>query len=227
MRLPVPMPSANPPASSPPWPPPEEAGPHRSGRAQPEDIRLRPARAADAAAIVALSAPFAADDLLIARTPAQIAAAIDEFQLAVAGETVLGCVGMAVRDTGLLVFNLCVSAAAQGAGIGGRLVEGAARIAPGLGCRDLFAVSRHSGAWFLQRGFSAVRRARIPVALLPALHPGRGSTVYRRALEPAPGSAPGARRPAARPPPQARTDPPVRPRHLGSAAARTRGAPRR
>ncbi|QIS19972.1 GNAT family N-acetyltransferase [Nocardia terpenica] len=154
------------------------AGPVPPGAA----IVLRRARSADVAAIAALSAPFAARDLLLTRSVDQIHSAVPDFVVAMAGRTLLGCAGFAAGGDGFLLYNLCVSERAQGAGIGTRLIEcGIRGRAPRGG--ELIAVSRHSGSWFLRRGFVEVPPWQVPQVWRPHLRPDRGSAVYRMPLD--------------------------------------------
>ncbi|MGW3091331.1 GNAT family N-acetyltransferase [Streptomyces sp. NPDC001108] len=143
-------------------------------------VRLRAARPADVPAIVALSRRYAAQDLLLHRTRDRIEAGVGEFLVAVDAEGLLGCVGLSRRPQGLLVYNLCVAAEAQGQGIGALLVDRADRIGAEQGCALLIAASKHSGAWFVRRGFIELTPRRAPCAGPGLAPPDRGSRLYVR-----------------------------------------------
>ncbi|WP_327327079.1 GNAT family N-acetyltransferase [Streptomyces sp. NBC_01210] len=146
----------------------------------PAAVSVRAARPADVPAIAELSARFAAEDLLLSRTPAQIAGRVGEFLAAVNEVRLMGCVGLSRRRRGLLLYNLCVAPDAQGQGIGALLVDHAGRVGAALGCRLLVAVSKHSGHWFVQQGFTELTARQMPAGWAHAFPPGRGSRLYVR-----------------------------------------------
>ncbi|MFF7994640.1 GNAT family N-acetyltransferase [Kitasatospora xanthocidica] len=151
-------------------------------------VVVRPARPEDVPAIAGLSAAFAAEDLLVARTPDQLRDLLREFLAATSAGRLVGCVGLSQREHEVLLYNFCVVPDLHGLGIGGLLLDHAAAVASVLGCRSLVAASKHTGGWFLRHGFTEIgprHGLSDPAALLV---PGRGSRLYRR---PAPGRRPG------------------------------------
>lgn len=155
----------------------------------PEDIVVRPALPSEVPSLARLSAPFVADDLLVARTVAQFRSRIGEYVTAVRGGRVVGCAGLTRTGEDLLLYNLCVAADLQGHGIGGRLLEQAEAFALLGGCRFLLAASKYSGRWFACHGFTEVEPHDLPDAWADLLPRGRGSHLYRRAVD-QPRSAP-------------------------------------
>jgi len=148
----------------------------------PEDVVVRPALPGDAPYLARLSAPFVADDLLVARTTAQFRGRIGDYLAAVRGVRVVGCVGLTRAGEDLLLYNLCVASDLQGHGIGGRLLEEAEAFAARGGRRFLLAASKYSGRWFARHGFTEVEPRRMPEAWAGLLPRGRGSRLYRRAV---------------------------------------------
>ena len=95
------------------------------------EISIRPAQAADAASMSALIEQFAAQNLMLPRSAAQILRALPEFLVAVettaasdgAGERVVGCGSLAALAADLAeVRSLAVDASQHGNGLGGLLV---------------------------------------------------------------------------------------------------------
>lgn len=148
----------------------------------PEEIVVRPARPGDVPSLARLSAPFVADDLLVARTVTQFHSRIGDYLTAVRGVRVVGCAGLTRTGNDLLLYNLCVAADLHGHGIGGRLLEQAETFALLGGCRFLLAASKYSGGWFACHGFTEVEPHRMPDAWADLLPRGRGSRLYQRAV---------------------------------------------
>jgi amino-acid N-acetyltransferase len=120
-------------------------------------MRIRRARPAEAAAIHALVAGYAAEGLLLPRTPEQIHAAVGDFLVALDSGRVMGCAALEFygpRHGGLAeVRSLAVAPEVRGSGLGGRLLEAAVKDARRQGAGRVFAVTR--GAEFFERhGFA-------------------------------------------------------------------------
>ena len=109
-------------------------------------MRIRRARPAEAPAIHALVAGYAAEGLLLPRTPEQVHAAIGDFLVALDSGRVMGCAALEFygpRRGGLAeVRSLAVAPEARGSGLGGRLLEAAVKDARRRGAGRVFAVTR-------------------------------------------------------------------------------------
>jgi amino-acid N-acetyltransferase len=129
---------------------------------------IRPARAAEAAAIASLLAPYAALDLVLPRSPAEIEAQIGAFLVAVGAAAqsgngpLLGCVSLRDYGNGLFeVRSLAVTAACSGQGIGSQLVRDAVRLAGERGAERVFALTLRPHL-FARLGFRTVPKELFP-----------------------------------------------------------------
>ncbi len=150
---------------------------------------VRTATGADATALHALSEPFMRSGALRDRTPADYRAAAGEFLLAPGpGGAPDGCVALRVlapepgHPAAGALYNLCVRADRQAAGVGSRLLEGLLGAAGRRGLRTVFAATTGGGALFARYGFTPVPAARAPRSWAAGLDPARGSTVHLLAL---------------------------------------------
>ncbi|AYN37917.1 GNAT family N-acetyltransferase [Streptomyces dangxiongensis] len=145
-----------------------------------------------------ISAPFAAADRLLRRSPDTFARHIDEFLVAVhektdhekalretaAHETVAhrttlaGCMGLLPVPHCLVIYNLCVSPEFQGRGIGRALLRHAARRAADSGRARILAASKHGGAWFTRHGFQEIDPDSAPEEWRRLSPSGRKSSLY-------------------------------------------------
>ncbi|HKO03366.1 MAG TPA: GNAT family N-acetyltransferase [Candidatus Acidoferrales bacterium] len=116
-------------------------------------MKIRRARPAEAPAIHALIAGYAAQGLLLPRTPEQIRAAMRDFLVAHDSGRVMGCAALEFygpRRGGLAeVRSLAVAPEARETGLGGRLLEAAVKRARRQGAVRVFAVTR--AAEFFER----------------------------------------------------------------------------
>jgi N-acetylglutamate synthase-like GNAT family acetyltransferase len=125
-------------------------------------MRSRVARPADAEAICALIAHFAAQGLLLPRTLENIRACIGHFLVMAWGKQVVGCVALEPYGTDLVeVRSLAVAEEFAGRGLGARLLRFAVAVARRRGIARVFAVT-HAPEFFARQGFSATERRCIP-----------------------------------------------------------------
>ncbi|MFZ1475141.1 MAG: GNAT family N-acetyltransferase [Anaerolineae bacterium] len=129
-------------------------------------MAIRPAQAADAAAMSALVEQFAAQNLMLPRSAAQILRALPDFLVAVeitvgpdgAGERVVGCGSLAALAADLAeVRSLAVDASQHGNGLGGLLVGKLLDLALARGFRQVCALTLRP-RFFERLGFEAVDR---------------------------------------------------------------------
>lgn len=114
---------------------------------------VRPARAGDVAAIVALIELNVASGELLPRTPEFVLAHVDHFLVAESRGQIIGCVHLDEYAPSLAeVRSLAVAPGAQGKGVGVALEDALERLARIRGYATLFAVS-NSGEFFRRRGY--------------------------------------------------------------------------
>ena len=139
-------------------------------------MRTRLARPEDVAAISRLISEYAAQGLLLPRTPEDVRAHLSRFivltELVPAldtppgtntpSERLLGCVALESYGPDLAeVRSLAVRTDEQGRGLGGRLLEAAIRTARRRRIARIFAVT-HAPALFERHGFAAAPRETVP-----------------------------------------------------------------
>lgn len=116
-------------------------------------VKVRSAAAADVEAILALIDLNVPSGELLPRTADFVTLNADHFLVAERDGRVVGCVHLDEYAPSLAeVRSLAVSPDAQGAGVGGALVESLERLARMRGYTTLFAVS-NSGDFFRRRGY--------------------------------------------------------------------------
>ena len=129
-------------------------------------ISIRPAQAADTPAMSALVEQFAAQNLMLPRSAAQILRALPDFLAAVettahpdgVEERVVGCVSLAALAPDLAeVRSLAVDASQQGNGLGGLLVGKLLDLALARGFRQVCALTLRP-RFFERLGFETVDR---------------------------------------------------------------------
>lgn len=145
-------------------------------------VSVRPAHPGDAGELARISAPFAAADRLLRRSPDTFARHIGDFLVAVddtAGEkNIAGCLGLLPVPHCLVIYNLCVAQDSQGRGIGRILLRHAVRQAADAGCTAILAASKHGGAWFTRHGFQEVDPDSAPEEWRRLSPAGRKSSLY-------------------------------------------------
>jgi len=141
---------------------------------------VRRARAADATEVAALVGAYAAEELLLPRTPAHIALAIDDYVVATdARGRVLACAALREYSPSLAeLVSVAVSRAAHGRGLGRVVVEGVERLARKRGFDHVFA---HTLA---PEFFEAIGYARVDRALYPEKCARPHTLCFRRSLAP-------------------------------------------
>ena len=123
------------------------------------EIRLRPARLADVAAMEGLMAPFVASGDLLPRWNYDLCRHIKEYVLAEALDgSIVGSASLKVYSTELAeIAGLAVRDDQQGRGVGKRLVEALLLDARALGLNEVFGLTRKP-LFFLRLGFQVVEK---------------------------------------------------------------------
>ncbi|MFD3761281.1 GNAT family N-acetyltransferase [Streptomyces sp. NPDC058622] len=157
----------------------------------PAALPVRSAKPRDAAALSALSRPFARSGALRARPISLYLSDAADFLLVEASDgTLEGCLGLGAHPAdparghgpaGVL-YNFCVAPRSQGRGIGAMLLRGALLRANSLGLTSLFTATTGGGALFLRHGFAPADAGRAPADWANSLSPRRNSRILARAL---------------------------------------------
>ncbi len=123
----------------------------------------RPARVADVPQMAALINGFAAERIMLPKTPESIALAIDDFIVASdRNGRVLGCAAVKEYSPSLAeVASVAVSRSAHGLGIGTELVRRVEGLAIRRGVSELFALTT-TPRFFEGLGYGVVDRALFP-----------------------------------------------------------------
>ena len=126
-------------------------------------VTVRPARIADMLAVEPLINHFAAQNLMLPKTPEQLVRLFREFVVATdENGRLLGCGGLRIFSPELAeIISLAVSPAAQGLGLGGRIVERLVEDAETLGLTTVFALTLRDG-FFHRLGFRTVNKEMFP-----------------------------------------------------------------
>ncbi|MFE7135106.1 GNAT family N-acetyltransferase [Streptomyces sp. NPDC057638] len=152
---------------------------------------IRPATPRDAAALAALSAPFARSGALRERPVALYAAHASDFLVAEGPDgTLEGCLGLrahpAAPDGGRgpagVLYNFCVARHRQGSGLGARLLRAALARARERSLDGLFTATTGGGDLFLRYGFGPASESAAPPAWAGSLDPRRNARILARAL---------------------------------------------
>ncbi|HEX8392290.1 MAG TPA: N-acetyltransferase [Longimicrobium sp.] len=128
-----------------------------------ESVSVRPARISDMLQVEPLINHFAAQNLMLPKTREQLVRLFREFVVAVDGSgRLLGCGGLRIFSPELAeVISLAVSPAAQGLGVGGRIVDRLVEDAETLGLNTVFALTLRDG-FFHRLGFRTVPKEMFP-----------------------------------------------------------------
>jgi N-acetylglutamate synthase-like GNAT family acetyltransferase len=126
-------------------------------------LLIRPAREAEATEIARLNNLFAADHLMLRRTPEQVAVAIDDFLVAVDPRgRILACGTLKEYSPSVAeVAAIAVAPDAQGNGLGRDIVAAVEALAVKRGILHVFALTLQP-AFFEAIGYQRVDRARYP-----------------------------------------------------------------
>jgi len=127
------------------------------------EVVVRRAQSAEADAIARLNNHFADQALMLRRTPAMIALAIDDYVVAVDGRgALLGCGALKEYSPSVAeVAAIAVSPDAQGLGLGRRIVNAVEALARKRGIPEVFALTLEP-EFFEALGYVRVDRARYP-----------------------------------------------------------------
>ena len=128
-----------------------------------QGVVLRRARPSDVAAIAALVNGFAAEDVMLPRTPSQVAEAVEDYVVAADERgAVLACGALREYSPSVAeLVSLAVARRAQGRGLGREVVGEVERLARKRGFRDVFAHTLSPG-FFESCGYAVVDRALYP-----------------------------------------------------------------
>jgi N-acetylglutamate synthase-like GNAT family acetyltransferase len=128
-----------------------------------EHLVIRPAREVEAEAIASLNNSFAAEHLMLPRTAAQIAIAIDDYRVAVDRRgRILACGALKEYSPSVAeVAAIAVAREAQGNGLGKEIVAAVESLAMKRGIRHVFALTLQP-AFFEAIGYQRVDRSRYP-----------------------------------------------------------------
>lgn len=127
-------------------------------------IQVRQARIADMRSVEPLIRSFAADNLMLPRSPDQLARTFREFMVAADGEgRVIGCGALRVYTEGLAeICSLAVDRPYQAHGVGRRIVESLVTEARGLELDTVFALTLRP-EFFGKLGFRIVAKEEFPL----------------------------------------------------------------
>jgi N-acetylglutamate synthase-like GNAT family acetyltransferase len=127
------------------------------------NVVIRRARSTDAEAIARLIAVFAAEALMLKRTPEMVELAIDDYLVAVRpnGE-IVACGALKEYSPSVAeVAAIAVSRDVHGCGVGRAIVQAVEALAVKRGIHDVFALTLEP-AFFSAIGYQRVDRARYP-----------------------------------------------------------------
>ena len=128
-----------------------------------EHLLIRPAREAEATEIARLNNVFAAEHLMLRRTPEQVALTIDDFIVAVDERgRIMACGALKEYSPSVAeVAAIAVAREAQGNGLGRDIVAAVEALAMKRGVLHVFALTLQP-AFFEAIGYQRVDRARYP-----------------------------------------------------------------
>lgn len=138
--------------------------PAASRAVAPVDLVVRPARIADMVQVEPLINAFALQNLMLPKTPDQLARLFREFVVAVEPDgRVVGCGALRIYNEELAeIASLAVDEAVHGIGIGRRIVDALTEEARTLGLRTVFALTLQE-KFFLRLGFERVTKELFPL----------------------------------------------------------------
>jgi N-acetylglutamate synthase-like GNAT family acetyltransferase len=127
------------------------------------EYTIRKARPGDGAAIAQLIAEYAAEALMLRRTPAMVELAIDDYVVATdRRDRIVGCGALKEYSPSVAeVAAIAVSRDVHGCGVGRAIVAAVERLAAKRDIYDLFALTLQP-AFFSAVGYHRVDRARYP-----------------------------------------------------------------
>ncbi len=123
-----------------------------------ETVILRPAREDDIPAIVALVNGYAAQNLMLPRSPEEVRRTLKTWIVAEAAGRVVGCAALARLSPDLAeIRSLAVEPEYAGRGIGGRIVQALVDVARAEGIKQVAALTLRQ-SFFERQGFEVVDR---------------------------------------------------------------------
>lgn len=127
------------------------------------EYTIRKARPGDSEEIAHLIADFAAEALMLRRTPEMVELAIDDYVVAIDGRgRIVGCGALKEYSPSVAeVAAIAVSRDVHGCGVGRAIVAAVERLAAKRGIFDVFALTLQP-AFFSAIGYHRVDRARYP-----------------------------------------------------------------
>lgn len=128
-----------------------------------EAVHLRPARSIDIEGIASLISGYAAQGVMLPRTPEAIALALHDYVVAVDPHgRVMACGALREYSPSVAeVSAVAVAPGAHGCGLGSRIVLAVEQLAAVRGIDELFALTLTTG-FFLAAGYAVVDRAIYP-----------------------------------------------------------------
>lgn len=153
--------------------------------AQAPFMRIRSANTGDIADIISLIRPLEEAGVLLKRSREYLENHIGEFFVLEHDRQIYGCVALKVfaAEQAAELACLVVSPHAQDGGYGELLLEHVVQASRAQGLHTLFALSTHTGDWFLERGFSAAPVEALPLARAQEYHASeRRSKIFRLPL---------------------------------------------
>ena len=126
-------------------------------------VTIRPAQQRDIAAIASLVNDYAAQNVMLPRTPESISLTLDDFLVAVTDrDRVIGCGSLKEYSPSLAeIASLAVAPEAQGHGLGHAVVERLEELALSRGIEALFALTL-TPRFFESLGYAVVDRSLYP-----------------------------------------------------------------
>ncbi len=129
-----------------------------TGKREAEAVILRPAREEDIPAIVDLVNGYAAQNLMLPRTPEEVRRTLKTWVVAESEGRVVGCAALARLSPELAeIRSLAVDPKHVGRGIGGRIVQALVEIAREEGIKQVAALTLRQ-SFFERQGFQVVDR---------------------------------------------------------------------
>ena len=144
-------------------------------------MTIRPAQSPDIPDIITLIRPLEDQGVLLRRSREYLENHIGEFSILEHDRQIYGCVALKVFEESRQGELAClvVSPEAQDGGYGERLLDYLFANAKARGVQQLFALSTHTGEWFIERGFQTASAEDLPAARLQEYHEsGRKSKVF-------------------------------------------------
>lgn len=127
-------------------------------------VRIRQASGSDIPHIISLIRPLEEQGVLLPRSREYLENHIGSFSVLEHDRNIYGCAALKTfsePESGEIAC-LVVSPQARDGGYGEMLLEHLLQKASGMGIRQIFALSTHTGEWFLERGFQTAAPESLP-----------------------------------------------------------------